>query len=84
MAIYIDDILLAGKVEERIKSVRSALASNFEVEDFGEVNYFLRIKIIQDLKKGTIWIGQPLYTEKICSILGWLKRSSSKLRLTLV
>ena len=59
-----DDILLAGKAEEQIKSVKSALASRFEVKDLGEVNYFLGVKIIQDLKKGTIWIGQPLYTKK--------------------
>ena len=65
-----DDILLAGKTEEQIKSVKSALASRFEVKDLGEVNYFLGVKIIQDLKKGTIWIGQPLYTKKILQYFG--------------
>ena len=35
------------------------------MKDLGELNYFLGVKIVQAHKAGTIWIGQPSYTERI-------------------
>ena len=30
-----------------------------------ELHYFLGVKVIQDLKAGTIWLGQPAYSENM-------------------
>ena len=57
IGIYVDDILLAGKSEKQICEVKSALAERFDVKDLGELNHFLGVKIVQNHKTGTIWIG---------------------------
>ena len=31
----------------------------------GNLHYFLGVKVVQDLEAGTIWIGQPAYTENL-------------------
>lgn len=31
----------------------------------GELTYFLGVKIIQNKKTGSIWLGQKLYTESV-------------------
>ena len=58
IAVYVDDILLAGKSDKRITEVKRALSSRFNVKDMGELQYFLGVMIIQDLKGGTVWMGQ--------------------------
>ena len=65
IGIYVDDILLAGKSQERMKEVKSILSKMFEVKDLGELNYFLGVKVVQNHKDGTIWIGQPTFTESV-------------------
>ena len=59
IGIYVDDILLAGKSDKR-----------FDVKDLGELNYFLGVKIVQNHRAGTIWIGQPTYTERVLQKFG--------------
>ena len=67
IGIYVDDILLAGMTEKRISEVKSALAERFDVKDLGELNHYLGVKIVQNHTDGTIWIGQPTYTEEVCT-----------------
>ena len=62
IGMYDNDILLAGRSKQQIYEVKLALTENFNVKDFGELSYFLGVKIVQDCKAGTIWIGQPIYT----------------------
>ena len=40
IAVYVDDILLAGKSDKQIKEVKEALAKQFEVKDMGELHYY--------------------------------------------
>ena len=56
---------MAGKSDKRMADVKRALSDKFEMKDLGELHYFLGVKIVQNHEKGTIWIGQPLYTENI-------------------
>ena len=65
IAVYVDDILIAAKTDKRIAEVKVAIAERFKVKDMGESHYFLGVKIIQNLKSGTIWLGQPAYSENI-------------------
>ena len=65
IAMYVDDILLAGQTDHRISEVKKDLASRFDVKDMGEVHYFLGVNMIQDFKGGTVWIGQLSYAENI-------------------
>ena len=65
IAIYVDDILLAGQSDRRMAQVKDALTDRFDVKDLGRVDCFLGVKIIQNLEKGTIWAGQSVYTKTI-------------------
>ena len=70
IGVYVDDIILAGKSEKKMPDIKKALSDKFEMKDLGELHYFLGVKVIQDRKKGTIWIGQPVYTENILQKFG--------------
>ena len=70
IAIYVDDILLAGKSIERLNAVKQALSQQFQVKDMGELHYFLGVKVVQEHKAGIVWIGQQSYTENILRKFG--------------
>lgn len=78
IAVYVDDILLAGKTDSRIVEVKNALASKFNVKDMGELKYFLGVKVIQDIAGGNVWIGQPSYTETILQQFSMTEAKSVK------
>ena len=78
IAAYVDDILLAGKSDRRITEVKKELASRFNMKDMGELQYFLGVKVIQDLEDGTVWIGQPSYTESILKHCGMIDTKAVK------
>ena len=65
IAVYVDDILIGGKTDKRIAGVKIAIDERFEVKDMGELHYFLGVKVVQDLKASTVWLGQPAYSENI-------------------
>ena len=64
VAVYVDDILLACKSDEKMQEMKKALGKRF-VKDMGELCYFLGIKIVQNKDNGSIWIGQPTYTKSV-------------------
>ena len=68
IGVYVDDMLLAGKSKKQINNIKSTLSKRFDMKDLGELNHFLGVQVVQDHKNGTIWIGQPTYTQ------GMLKR----------
>ena len=65
IAVYVDDILLAGKSDERMTKVKKALARQFDLKDMGELHHFLVVKITKDPKTGDIWMGQEAYTRNV-------------------
>ena len=44
LAVYVDDIILAGKSTEKIQQIIKEIANRFDVKDMGELNYFLGVK----------------------------------------
>ena len=65
IAVYVNDILIAAKTDKWIAEVKAAIAERFKVKDMGKSHYFLGVKIVQNLKSGTILLGQPAYSENI-------------------
>jgi hypothetical protein len=55
IAVYVDDILLAGKSNKRITEVKQALSSQFEVKDLGELHYLLSVSEARPC--GSIYMG---------------------------
>ena len=76
IAVYVDDILLAGKDKRKMNEIKQTLSSQFEVKDMGELHYFLGVKVIQNHEERSIWIGQPTYTSSIIEHFG-LKEAKS-------
>ena len=46
IAVYVDDIVLAGKSNKRMAEVKEILAKQFQIKDMGELHYFLGVKIV--------------------------------------
>lgn len=84
IAVYVDDILIAGRTDERIAEVKVAIAIRFDIKDNGNLHYFLEVKVIQDLEAGSIWIGQPAYTENLVLHFNMQDAKPVKLLLILV
>ena len=57
LAMYVDNILIASKTDKKITKIKTAIANCFEAKDMDKLHYFLGVKIIQDLKTGTIWLA---------------------------
>ena len=70
IGVYVDDIILAAKNEKQLKQVKEDLSNKFDIKDLRELKYFLGIKVEQNKESGSIWIGQPAYTENILKRLG--------------
>ena len=70
VAVYVDDIVLGGRSKAKMIAVKAELSQKFEMKDLGTLHHFLGVKVIQDQLAGVIWIGQPLYTEKILQRYG--------------
>ena len=65
IAVYVVDILIACTNDEKISKVKKEIAKKFDVKNMGNFAFVLGIKVVQNLKAGTIWMGQPCYTESI-------------------
>ncbi|CAB4008956.1 Hypothetical predicted protein, partial [Paramuricea clavata] len=70
IAMYVDDILLAGKNGQKINEVKQALAEQFQMKDMGQLHYFLGVKVIQKPDSKEIWIGQEAYTKSVLERFG--------------
>ena len=48
-----------------MEQVKKIIGKYFKVKDMGDLSYFLGVKVVQNKQNGSIWIGQPLYTEAV-------------------
>ncbi len=44
--------------------------AKFDIKDLGELKYFLGMLIVQDDEKGTTWMGQPAFIQKLLIKMG--------------
>jgi hypothetical protein len=45
LIVYVDDIVLTRNDDEEIQRLKKYLASEFEIKDFGNLKYFMGIKV---------------------------------------
>ncbi len=48
IAVYVDDMILAGSKTDAIERVKKKLSSKFDIKDLGELKYFLGMTVIQE------------------------------------
>lgn len=70
VAVYVDDLLLAGKSEKRIQEIKRCLSDQFQMQDLGRLSHFLGIQVVQELEQGRIWIGQAAYAQRLLESYG--------------
>ena len=68
IGVYVDDVILAGKDCKQMEEIKRKLAEKFDIKDLGELKYFLGVNI--KVNNGSVWIGQPLYVEKLLKKYG--------------
>ena len=72
LAVYVDDILIAGKCSKKNAQVKAALARRFRVKDLGELHYFLGVSIKQNFNEsGYTWMCQPAYIQNVLNKFGF-------------
>lgn len=64
IAIYVDDILLAGPDKAEIQGIKDKLSSHFEMTDLGPCAYYLGMTVTRDRANRIIRLGQAGYVEK--------------------
>ena len=65
VAIYVDDILIAGPNRSMINQLKKALSEKFKMVDLGPCAYYLGMKILRDRQNRTLSLSQESYIEKI-------------------
>ena len=70
IAVYVDDILLAGRAKD-LEMVKRQIASRFEVVDGGPLKHLLGINVVQNKDAGTILIGQSTFCRDLLQRYGF-------------
>ena len=70
IGVYIDDIILAGRSDKKIREFKDVLAQKFNIKDMGKLHYFLGTTVLHDEKSESIRIGQPVYTNNLLKKFG--------------
>ena len=61
---WVDDMLLIGTPDE-VNSMKTAIKRRFTIKDLGNVKFFLSMLVERDRNKGTIYLSQQVYLEKV-------------------
>ena len=65
LSLYVDDILLDGNDLLLIRSTQRWLSSTFEMNDMGQADYVLGVKISRDHSKRLLSLSQETYIKRI-------------------
>ena len=80
LIIYVDDILIAAKSEEKINEVANFLMEQFNLVDLGNLKHYLGIEVSRN-KDGFYCIKQNNYIDKIINRFGLQDAKISKIPL---
>ena len=61
---------MLARSAERMREIKNMLSRRFNVKDMGPLHYFLGVKVEQNEKNGSIWIGQPAYCTSLLQKFG--------------
>lgn len=70
VAVYVDDLVIAAASDEAVQVVKDQLSASFDMKDMGRLHHFLGMKIVQDPKNNSVWIGQDRYTKDVLAKYG--------------
>ena len=70
ISIYIDDVILLSNDSNMLMQEKLKLSQNFEMEDQGEIHYFLGMSIKRDRDTKILTIDQNVYLESVLKRFG--------------
>ena len=65
LSLYVDHILIAVSDKEFLMDIKRWLSTHFDMQDMGEANYILGVKIKRDRSKKILALSQENYIQKI-------------------
>ena len=65
IAIYVDDLLIAGPDKKFIRQAKEALHKRFQMTDIGPLAYYLGMGVTRDRQQRTLHLSQKAYLEKV-------------------
>ena len=65
IALYVDDLLLAGSDLDAILWMKGELNKRFEMKDLGEAKVCIGLEIQRNRGTGQLWLGQRKYAESL-------------------
>ncbi len=70
IALYVDDLLIAGNSKSDIETIKKELSNKFEMKDLGNAKIMLGIEIRRDRKNRQLFVSQSEYTSQILDRFG--------------
>ena len=67
VGVYVDDLIITGSNSEEIDSFKISMKTKFEMTDFGLLNSYLGIQVVQE--EDEIKMRQTRYALKILDII---------------
>jgi hypothetical protein len=68
--VYVDDLLLAGKLLSDIQNVKGLLMSAFDARDLGEARHFIGMEIIRERGAKSLHLVQKQYAAEVVARFG--------------
>lgn len=65
IAIYVDDLLIAGASKPDIDKIKASLSERFKMSDLGACHFYLGMEVIRDRPRRTLRLSQKAYIEKV-------------------
>lgn len=65
--IHVDDLIIGGP---KVSEVKEQLKSRFEMDDLGEAEFILGMKVTRNKKEGSVFVDQSLYISRILEEFG--------------
>ena len=72
IALFVDDTIICCNNLQVLSTEKKMLSTKFEMDDQGEIHFFLGMAIKRERSSGTLTIDQSLYLEKVLKRFGML------------
>lgn len=65
IAVYVDDLIIICPTEDDINEIKQKIALKFEMQDGGQLNFFLGMEIYREGKQGAVSLCQKKYIRSL-------------------
>lgn len=65
IAIYVDDLLIAGESKSDIQDLKDKLSQRFQMSDLGPCHFYLGMEVTRNRPNRTLRLSQKAYLEKV-------------------